>query len=423
VLFGLHRPRTEGGSARRSRSGTRYTEPRWSWRQTRARCGRSPARCRRPRSRRVAPEPSLDTAGSSHEAGRPDGTQAQVEARRLELFVVDRRGGRDPARVRRRADATGSRPPRRSTTNQFQPASPRPAPGSRRLPASCELSLPYRETVQARPDATEAGDSRAGDRPHLARVWRHAPAWLGCTSCRFSSASRSALGARPVQSEEHDRSSRRVHARHHRRHAALRRGGCRLPRRTLSGGVTAVLSRASAGRPLVESAPARERAPRCSPTPSWSSCIAPGRCLYDDDDRPVPIERRERSTRASAWQSTRRERKTAASSDFRAHPNPPAVDLSRVDHYDAGEFWEPIKRPGAIHTSSRPTGSTSWCPRSASAFLPASRPRWSCTTPAPGRSERTMQDFFDPGFGYGDGGCSDEGRDGGARPRSAVPRV
>ena len=30
---------------------------------------------------------------------------------------------------------------------------------------------------------------------------------------------------------------------------------------------------------------------------------------------------------------------------YRAHPNPPVVDLSRVDHYDPEDFWEPIKRP------------------------------------------------------------------------------
>src|SRR4029453_19463278 len=31
---------------------------------------------------------------------------------------------------------------------------------------------------------------------------------------------------------------------------------------------------------------------------------------------------------------------------YRAHPNPPVVDLARVGHYDAAEYWEPIKRPG-----------------------------------------------------------------------------
>src|SRR6185369_16192888 len=31
---------------------------------------------------------------------------------------------------------------------------------------------------------------------------------------------------------------------------------------------------------------------------------------------------------------------------YRAHTNPPVVDLSRVNHYDPAEFWEPIKRPG-----------------------------------------------------------------------------
>ena len=30
---------------------------------------------------------------------------------------------------------------------------------------------------------------------------------------------------------------------------------------------------------------------------------------------------------------------------YRAQPNPPAVDLSRLGFYDPAEFWEPIKRP------------------------------------------------------------------------------
>ncbi|HSB60946.1 MAG TPA: 2'-deoxycytidine 5'-triphosphate deaminase, partial [Vicinamibacteria bacterium] len=31
---------------------------------------------------------------------------------------------------------------------------------------------------------------------------------------------------------------------------------------------------------------------------------------------------------------------------YRANPNPPVVDLSRIGHYDPAEFWEPIRRSG-----------------------------------------------------------------------------
>src|SRR5262249_2501718 len=66
--------------------------------------------------------------------------------------------------------------------------------------------------------------------------------------------------------------------------------------------------------------------------------------LYDDDDRPLPIERVVFNDGLCMGLDLSG-RATGGVIGYRAHPNPPAVDLARVGHYDPSEFWEPIKAP------------------------------------------------------------------------------
>jgi dCTP deaminase len=88
---------------------------------------------------------------------------------------------------------------------------------------------------------------------------------------------------------------------------------------------------------------------------------------------------------------------------YRAHMNPPVVDLAKVDHYDVAEFWEPIKRPGRdafILDANR-------------FYILVSRER--IRVPPELAAEMVVYDagageirthyagFFDPGFGWGDG--------------------
>jgi dCTP deaminase len=88
---------------------------------------------------------------------------------------------------------------------------------------------------------------------------------------------------------------------------------------------------------------------------------------------------------------------------YRAHPNPPAVDLARVGQYDPAEFWEPIKRPardGYILEANR-------------FYILVSKGR--IRVPPDYAAEMVVYDagageirthyagFFDPGFGFGDG--------------------
>jgi len=128
-----------------------------------------------------------------------------------------------------------------------------------------------------------------------------------------------------------------------------------------------------------------------------------GPLLYDDDDRPVPIERAT-FNEGLCMGIDLSGRKTGGIIGFRAHPNPPAVDLSRVDHYDAGEFWEPIKRPGR----------DSYILEANRFYILVSKER--IRVPPDFAAEMVVYDagageirthyagFFDPGFGYGDGG-------------------
>jgi len=88
---------------------------------------------------------------------------------------------------------------------------------------------------------------------------------------------------------------------------------------------------------------------------------------------------------------------------YRAHMNPPVVDLARINHYDPAEFWEPIKRPGR----------DSYILDANRFYILVSRER--IRVPPEYAAEMVVYDagageirthyagFFDPGFGYGDG--------------------
>jgi dCTP deaminase len=124
--------------------------------------------------------------------------------------------------------------------------------------------------------------------------------------------------------------------------------------------------------------------------------------LYDDDDRPVPLDRVVFNNGLGMGVDLSG-RTTDGIIGYRAHPNPPAVDLARVGAYDPGEFWEPIKRP----------------PRDAY-ILEANRfyilvSKERIRVPPDFAAEMVVYDagageirthyagFFDPGFGFGEG--------------------
>jgi len=124
--------------------------------------------------------------------------------------------------------------------------------------------------------------------------------------------------------------------------------------------------------------------------------------LYDADDRPIPLERVVFNDGLGMGVDLSG-RDTGAVIGYRAHPNPPAVDLARTGEYDPAEFWEPIKRPGR----------DAYILEANRFYILVSKER--IRVPPEFAAEMVVYDagageirthyagFFDPGFGYGDG--------------------
>jgi dCTP deaminase len=124
--------------------------------------------------------------------------------------------------------------------------------------------------------------------------------------------------------------------------------------------------------------------------------------LYDDDDQPIPIERVMFNDGLGMGVDLSGGR-TAGIIGYRAQPNPPSVDLARIDHYDPSEFWEPIKRPNR----------DAYILEANRFYILVSKER--IRVPADLAAEMVVYDagageirthyagFFDPGFGVGDG--------------------
>jgi len=124
--------------------------------------------------------------------------------------------------------------------------------------------------------------------------------------------------------------------------------------------------------------------------------------LYDDDDRPLPLERTVFND-GLCMGIDLSGRTTGEVIGYRAHPNPPAVDLARIGHYDPAEFWEPIKRPGR----------DAYILEANRFYILVSKER--IRVPPDYAAEMVVYDagageirthyagFFDPGFGFGDG--------------------
>jgi dCTP deaminase len=124
--------------------------------------------------------------------------------------------------------------------------------------------------------------------------------------------------------------------------------------------------------------------------------------LFDDDDRPIAPSRRVISDGLCMGVDLSG-RHTDGIIGYRAHANPPVVDMSRIGFYDPGEFWEPIKRPNR----------DSYILEANRFYILASKER--IRVPPAYAAEMVVYDagageirthyagFFDPGFGFGAG--------------------
>jgi len=124
--------------------------------------------------------------------------------------------------------------------------------------------------------------------------------------------------------------------------------------------------------------------------------------LYDDEDRPLPIARVGFNDGLCMGVDLSG-RMTEGIIGYRAHPNPPAVDLAKIDHYDAAEFWEPIKataRDGYILEANRFYILVS---KERIRVPPAFAAEMVVYDAGAGEIRTHYAGFFDPGFGFGDG--------------------
>jgi dCTP deaminase len=124
--------------------------------------------------------------------------------------------------------------------------------------------------------------------------------------------------------------------------------------------------------------------------------------LYDDDERPIAAERVVFNDGLCMGVDLSG-RLTDGIIGYRAHANPPAIDLSRVGVYDPDEFWEPIKRPAR----------DAYILEANRFYILLSKER--IRVPPEFAAEMVVYDagageirthyagFFDPGFGWGDG--------------------
>ena len=138
------------------------------------------------------------------------------------------------------------------------------------------------------------------------------------------------------------------------------------------------------------------------PDPALRDLYGASPLLYDDDDRPLPLERTVFND-GLCMGIDLSGRTTGEIIGYRAHPNPPAVDLARVGQYDPAEFWEPIKRPGR----------EAYILEANRFYILVSKER--IRVPPDYAAEMVVYDagageirthyagFFDPGFGFGDG--------------------
>lgn len=124
--------------------------------------------------------------------------------------------------------------------------------------------------------------------------------------------------------------------------------------------------------------------------------------LYDDDDRPVPLEGVTFNDGLCMGVDLSG-RATGGIIGYRAHPNPPVVDVSRVNFYDSAEYWEPIKRPTRDCFILEADRFYILASKERIRVPPAFAAEMVVYDAGAGEIRTHYAGFFDPGFGYGDG--------------------
>jgi dCTP deaminase len=124
--------------------------------------------------------------------------------------------------------------------------------------------------------------------------------------------------------------------------------------------------------------------------------------LYDDDGEPIAID--DLIVNGGICMGVDLSgRQTDGIIGYRAHPNPPAVDLTKVDYHDPADFWEPIRiqnRRSFILEADRFYILVS---KERIRVLPDYAAEMAVYDASAGEIRTHYAGFFDPGFGFGDG--------------------
>lgn len=124
--------------------------------------------------------------------------------------------------------------------------------------------------------------------------------------------------------------------------------------------------------------------------------------LYDDDDKPVPHEQVDFDDGLCMGVDLSG-KMTGGLIGYRAHPNPPVVDLSRVGFYDPADFWEPIYRPNRDSIILEANRFYILVSKERIRVPPDYAAEMVVYDAGAGEIRTHYAGFFDPGFGYGDG--------------------
>ena len=124
--------------------------------------------------------------------------------------------------------------------------------------------------------------------------------------------------------------------------------------------------------------------------------------LYDDDDRPIGVERVTFNDGLCMGVDLSG-RATGGIIGYRAHANPPLVDLARIGAYAIDEYWEPIKRPARDSYILEPNRFYILVSKERIRVPPDYAAEMVVYDAGAGEIRTHYAGFFDPGFGHGDG--------------------
>lgn len=124
--------------------------------------------------------------------------------------------------------------------------------------------------------------------------------------------------------------------------------------------------------------------------------------LYDEYDKPVPRERVDFDDGLCMGVDLSG-KMTGGLIGYRAHPNPPVVDLGRIDFYDPADFWEPIYRPNRDSIILEANRFYILVSKERIRVPPDFAAEMVVYDAGAGEIRTHYAGFFDPGFGFGDG--------------------